>query len=197
MRSTRTTALLVAMMLASAVVGPTAAGFSETQNSGTTGEYTVPDYIGQPGVVCRYENNPGTVNDEIIGLWVNKMWSHGPFTQKTWVGQRILIKKNAWPYGDGKFKTVWRSPIIKGKANQSEVAFFPLRGWKAPEKSRAQYRVQILLFYYKPGSKTRVVGRVRGLEEVYRYKMQTFGSWDFGEEGSAGWCAPRFPATIY
>ena len=196
MRSTRTTAVFVAMMLASAVVAPAAAGFYEAQNSGNTGVYTVPDYNGQAGVVCRYEDNPGTTNDEIDRIAVKKMWTHGPYAQKTWVGQRILIKKNARPFSDGKFQTVWRSPIIKGKANQSEVAFFPVRGWKAPEKSKAQYRVQVLFFYYKPGSKTKVVGRVRGLEEVYRYKMPLSGSWDFGEEGDAGWCGPRFPVTI-
>jgi len=196
-RSMRMTAVLTTMLLASVIVAPTAAGFSEAENSGTTAEYTVPDYNGQPGVVCRYENNPGKTNDEIDRIAVKKMWTHGPFEQKTWVGQRLLIKKNARPYSDGIFRTVWRSPIIKGRANQSEPFFFPVRGWRAPENSRAQYRVQVLLFYYEPGSQTKVIGRVRGLYEVYKHNLaRQGGSTVVGEEGAAGWCTAKFPVQV-
>ena len=193
MRTFRTAAVFAAMLLASAVVAPTTAGFYEAVVAGNTGEYTVPDYNASPGVVCRFENNPGTFRDEIDRIAVKRMWTHGPFAQKTWVGQRILVKKNARPYGDGKFRTVWRSPIVKGKANQSEVFTFPVRGWRAPENSKAQYRVQILLYYYKPGSKAKLVGSVRGLMEVYAQKMPPGFSTIIGQEGSAGRCAPRFP----
>ncbi len=196
MRTIRTATVFAALMLATAVAAPSVGAFNEAVNTGTTADYNIIDDTGMPGATCRYENNPGKKNDEINKISVRKMNSHGPFATKSWVGQRILIKKNGKPYGDGKFKTVYRSRIIKGKANQFEVAFFPARNWKAPENSKARYRAQVILIYYKKGSKTKQIGKVRGLLEVYKHKIAGKPAVKTGDEGAASWCRPKFPHNL-
>jgi len=199
MRPVRTAAVFAALMLATAVAAPSVGAFSEGAKSGKTGFYTVPDDAIGPGVTCKYENNPFKKNDEINKIVVKSNWTHGPFAtaRKTWVGQRILIKKNAKPYGDGKYKTVYRSPIIKKRANMVDVATFPNRTWKAPEKSKARYRAQVVFLYYKKGSKTKLAGRVRGVMEVYKHKMFPKAPYTRGTEGGPpGFCAANFNAPV-
>ncbi|MFV2062204.1 MAG: hypothetical protein ACC726_01665 [Chloroflexota bacterium] len=189
----RTAAVFAALMLATTVAAPSVGAFSEGAKTGKTGFYTVPDDALSPGVICKYENNPFKKNDEINKIVVKPNWTHGPFATKTWVGQRILIKKNAKPYGDGKYKTIYRSPIIKKRANGAEVATFPTRRWKAPEKSKARYRAQVIFIYYRKGSKTKMRGRVRGVMEVYKHKMSPKAPYNRDTGGGPpGWCAANF-----
>lgn len=171
MRPIRSAALLSGVLLASAVAAPSATAFSEGVNTGDTGFYTINDDASTPATVCRYEANPGTVRDEVDKVIVKRMWTHGPYVQMSWVGQRIVIRKNRNPSGGGGWKTVYRSPVVKGRADQTEVMIFPARKWRAPENSRAFYRAQVILYYYALGSRTALAGRVRGLTQFYRHKM--------------------------
>jgi hypothetical protein len=181
-------------MLASVAVAPSAGAYKEKSGSGTKGEYTVPDYNGQPGAICKFENNPGQKKDEINKITTRKTWAHGPYAKKSWVGQRIVVMKNPPPHGDQKFRAKWYSPIIKGKANQTSVMTFPQRNWKAPEKSKAQWRVHVVHFWYKKGTKNKVIGKTRGVYELYRHKVSGESPLDTGAEGGpAGKCSPKYP----
>jgi hypothetical protein len=189
-RRLRTFTLFGAMLAVAAAASP-AGAFHEAFTNGTTGLYTVNDFNGSPGITCKFESNPGAQNDELNRIKVKQVHTHGPFAQKTWVGFRFIVKRNSPPFGDEQFRTVFRSPIQKAKANQTDVAFFK-GGWNAPEGANGQYRVHVFFYYYAQGSKTQVIGRVRGLEEVYRHAMSGAAAYVLGSEGDAGFCRRNF-----
>lgn len=184
-------ALPLAAALAIAISSLPAAAFNEAVNTGTTAFYTVFDDSSEPGVTCKYEDNAGTDNDELDRIRVRDLQAHGPFATRSWVGYAFLVKRQRPPF-TASYRTVYRSPIIKKKANQSEVAFFPWRTWTAPEGTQAQYRVHILLYWYKKGSQTKVIGKVRGLIEVYKHKLGPGDVFNEGTPGTAGFCAPEW-----
>ncbi len=184
---------VVSAMLASVALAPAAGAFTEKINSGATGDYQIEDDDFDPGVNCRYEDNPGTKKDELNKIRVTDYHAHGPYVQKTWVGSRFIIKRNAKPHGDNKFKTVFKSRIRKGKANQFEVAFFTAKSWFTPENHKSRYRVVIELIFYKKGSKTKVAGRVKGPMDVYLSRQGTDEKPGFGDEGGpSGWCYTKW-----
>jgi hypothetical protein len=93
---------------------------------------------------------------------------------------------------DDQFRTVFRSPIQKKRANDNtELAFFN-GSWQVPEGTNARFRVHLFFYYYAAGSQTQVVGRVRGLLEVYRHKLNASNSFPLGSEGDAGWCQRNY-----
>lgn len=177
-------------MLAASVAAPSVGAFDELKSSGTTGEYTVNDAAFSPGAVCRYESHPGPAyKDELNKVSSRKVWTHGPFGAKSWVGHRVVVLRNSKPYGDDKFRTVWKSPIVKKRANDAEVAFFGAQHYKTPENHKSLYRVQHIFFYYQKHNKNKLIGRVQGLVEVYKYKQPGSLVDLFGVEGGpAGWC---------
>ena len=191
MRRLRASIALSAAVLATALIAPAVGALEEGSNTGTTGDYTVQDFNGSPGVKCKYENNPGTQNDELNRIKIKPVFTHGPFAQKTWVGFRFLIKRNTVPFGDDDFRTVFRSRIQKARANDAEVAFFR-GGWVAPENAKARYRVHIQFYYYAKGSQTQVIGRVQGLEELYRHILNASTTYDLGAEGASEYCQRNY-----
>ena len=123
------------------------------------------------------------LKDEIDKVSSRRVWTHGPFSQKTWVGHRVIFLKNAKPWGDHKFRVVHKSPIVKERANDTQVAFFGGSHYRTPETNKSEYRVQHVFIYYKKGSKTKVIGRVQGLVEVYRLKHLYYVDGTSGTEG--------------
>lgn len=192
MHSPRLTIALGVVMMASILGAPSVSAFSEAVNTGTTTDYNVTDEAAAPGVVCSYEDHAGLQNDELDRIRVRALDAHAPFARKSHVGYRFIVKRQVPPFS-GPYKTVFRSPIIKKKANLAEVAFFPARTWTAPEGTAARYRVHVYLFWYAKGSTQNVIGRVRGLMEAYRHKLADSGNaYVNGDVGSAGWCHPNF-----
>jgi hypothetical protein len=184
--------VFAALLLASAVAAPSVGAFNEKVNSGKTGFYTVPDDGSSPGALCRYENNPGTFRDETDKVWSRKVWTHGPFLRKTWVGHRIIIMKRA--RDSQPWKIASKSPITKAKANQTEVATFFGKKFVTPENHKKLYRVVHQFTYYKKGSKTQVAGKVRGAVEVFKHAQTGHTPYTGGTEGGpGGWCNKRFP----
>ena len=181
--------LLACLTLAFALVlaAQPAAAFDETRNSGKTAEYTVNDSLAQPGIGCRYEG-ASQVLDRIV---IRKLWTHGPYARKSWVGFQYLIQRDAPPTGDG-FTTYYTSPIMKKRANQAEVAFFSRR-FEVPAAARGLFRVKLIIRYYKRGTSTVQVGRVAGTFEVYQHVASDGSpSYTIGDEGDAGYCRKRF-----
>lgn len=191
MRSIRTASVFAILVLAGAVVAPSVGAFEELKSTGKAGEYTVPDYNDQPGAICRYEHGHFSgLKDEFDKVSSRRVWTHGPFSQKSWVGHRVIFLKNAKPWGDHKFRVVHKSPIVKERANDTQVAFFGASHYRTPENNKSEYRVQHIFIYYKKGSKTKVIGRVQGLVEVYRLKHLYYVDGTSGTEGGpAGRCS--------
>lgn len=191
MRTIRSLGLLLTLALVGAVAAPTAVAFEETSSNGTVGFYTVNDFNDRPGVACRYEDNAGATKDELDRIVIKPLWSHGPFATKSWVGFRFIVKANKPPLADGVFRTVYRSPIVKRKANQTEIANFS-GSWRAPEGTRSEYQVKLRFIYYKKGSTSQAVGSASGNLEVYRHKLSAGSTYDLGTEGSAGLCRRNY-----
>ncbi len=189
MRSIRTASVFAVLVLAGAVVAPSVGAFDELKSTGKTGEYTVPDYNDAPGAVCQYESHPGQpAKDEIDKVSSKRVWTHGPFSKKSWVGHRVIFLKNAEPWGDDKFRVVRKSPIVKKRANDTNVAFFGASRYRTPETNKSEYRVQHIFTYYKKGSTTKVIGRVQGLLEVYLMKVPGPDDQVGAEGGPVGRC---------
>lgn len=191
MRPIRTAAVFAALLLASAVAAPSVGAFDEKVNTGKTGFYTVPDDALSPGALCRYEDRPGTFKDETDKVWSRQVWTHGPFVRKTWVGHRIIVMKRS--LGSQPWKTAWKSPITKAKANQVQVATFFGKKFVTPENHKKQYRVVHQFTYYRKGSKTQVAGKVRGAVEVFKHVQAGQTPYNVGTEGGpGGWCKKRY-----
>lgn|GEM_PF-5390645 len=191
MRPIRIVAAFATLVFASALAAPSVGAFDEAAKTGKTGFYTIPDEASSPGAVCRYENNPGKLYDETNKVSSRKMWTHGPWAQKSWVGHRIIVKKRR--SSSQPWRTAWKSPITKKRANDVEVATFYGKRFSTPENHKMQYRVVVKLTYYKRGSKTNVAGRVRGAIEVYKHKIVGSAPYTFGTEGGPGGrCKKRF-----
>jgi hypothetical protein len=190
MRPLRVAQLLASLCLAVVVAMPPVAAYNEGARTGTAwgDPVVVHDYNDSAGVKCVFENNRGKKRDELDRIRIRPQFFHGPFAGKSYVGYKLLIKRNAPPLKDGKYKTIYRSRIIKKRASQSEVAHFAARVWRAPERTRSRYRVHIVLLWYAKGSTSKVVGRTRGIMEVYDHKMKPKPIYTVGTEGFAGFC---------
>jgi hypothetical protein len=164
-----------------------AAAFEEQASTGTVGDYVVPD---DPGVVCIYEDNPGSAVDELNKVSIQPVNVSGPSNEETWVGFRYVLKANEKPYGDGIYRTVYKSPIDKEKVSRSEEITFTGK-YVTEEAHRSDFQVQLVFIYYEPGSKTKVAGKTRGLVEVYRQLGLEAGVLDRGSIGDPGACGAR------
>ena len=181
--------LMVCIALAFALVlaAQPVAAFDETRNTGKTAEYTVNDSLAQAGIGCRYEGAMQLL-DRIV---IRKLWTHGPYARKSWVGFQYLIQRDAPPTGDG-FTTFYKSPIAKKRADQAEVAYFSRR-FDVPPAARGWFRVKLIIRYYKRGTTSVEVGRVAGTLEVYQHVASDGSpSYTIGDEGNAGHCRKRF-----
>ena len=172
---------LIALMAA-----PTAA-FDETRSKGAVGTYTVPD---NPGVICHYEANPGQATDELDRIRIKPVQVTGPKARETWVGFQYILKANEKPLSDEIYRTVYKSPIAKSKASRTETVSFKGK-YRTLENHRSAFQVHLVFYFYKPGSKTDVAGKTRGLVEVYRQRHPDVPTVDFGSLGDPGACGHK------
>lgn len=157
----RLASLLGAALLAISTVAPASADTVKSQ-SGDYGIYQVNDQQNvRNGVKCQYETHlehGGYMLDKLV---VRRPYVHSYTSGSQWVGWRYIVKRDADT--NGSFQEVYRSSIVKRKANQANVAAFSDRVWHAPESRaslKGNYKVWLVLFWYKPGSSTRVSGKV-------------------------------------
>ncbi|MBX3030070.1 MAG: hypothetical protein KF809_07900 [Chloroflexi bacterium] len=184
--------VLAAMLLSLMLTAQPAVAFIEKQNTGKTGFYTINDEFASPGAVCKYVDKSGAQNDRIDKVTVRQFHTHGWYPTKTWVGYRYIIQENRPPIADKKFVTIFKSGIVKKQANQTQVAFFGPSTYKVP-RNTSRYRVQIVLFFYKKGSKTNVEGKVKGQIEAYRHTLGTSGNtYVLGNQGDPQSCRPNY-----
>jgi hypothetical protein len=181
---------LLALVFAAQPVGAVSWG----PPHGTTAwpDVTVGDEQADPGIACRYEDNAGQLDDVLDVIRIRQLWSHGPFATKSYVGFRYVIARNSPPYDDNDYVKVYQSPIVKKKANQTEVAFYSAT-WHAPEHTNAQYRVRLFIYWYAKNDPSRRIGWIKGVFEAYEHIHPVDGPpYTIGDTGNTGYCRPEF-----
>jgi hypothetical protein len=197
-RMKRSSTLRLGMALAMAVgvlaVPASAGAYWEQSDTGSTDSYEVTE----PGVVCKFENNPGFTDDELDAITVKAINNvHHPSSSLRKVGVRAIFQRNRPPHGDDVFTTYGSSAWqYKMADNNTHPKTFGPWTLKVPEDPIALWRVQIQIRYYAANGST-VIGESRGTIEVYRHKSPystnhyTIGQ-DFGDGSDIGWCREEF-----
>lgn len=177
---TRLISLIGAALLAVTAVAPMSAYTVKTEQD-PSDSYEITDEAGSPGIRCTYEDH--TTNTSMGSAYLlDKVRVKGPknfhhYTQaKNWVGWRYIIKRA--PNFVGAFNEVYRSPVYKARANDNtSPAQFSNRTWTAPEafsKIKGNWKVWVVLFWYKPGSST--VVKSKHVLELDYYAVRGGGS---------------------
>lgn len=183
---------IIAAVLSLSLVASPVAGFEVLRDTGLTGDYTVTDEVGTPGVVCKYEDHIKSSDEELDRIRIRSITTKGPRARKRWVGYRFLIVRKS-PASAPDYKIIFKSKILKARASKTHAVSFPSRRWTPPENlATSDYRVVIDLKYYKKGSKTKLGGKVRGAMEVYRHKHPSEPNFDSGQHKFPGLCAHNF-----
>lgn len=163
---TRLVSLLGAALLAIAAVGPASADTVKSQ-SGTYGSYQVNDFqTGTQGVKCVYDARTTKGKHQLGKLRVRKPFVHSATSGSQWVGWRFIVKRDHDT--NGSFQEVYRSGIVKAKATQATIAPFSDRVWSLPNTVKGNYKVWLVLFWYKKGTKTVQTGKVVTELDWYR-----------------------------
>jgi hypothetical protein len=176
---TRLVSLVGAALLAITAVAPASAD-TPYSTSGNYGSYQLNDAEGVAnGVKCIYESHKTNGKYLLDKLRIRKPFVHSYTSGQQWVGWRYIVKRDHDT--NGSYQEVYRSPIVKAKASQSQIAPFSDRFWTAPESVHGNYKVWVVLFWYqKPGS-THQTGKV--VTELDWYRV-TGGGPDSTREGS-------------
>jgi len=157
----RLVSMVGAALLAITAVAPASADTVKS-TSGNPGAYQVNDQENvYNGVKCQYETHKEGGAYRLDRLVVRKPYVHSYTSGQQWVGWRFIVKRDA--NFDNVYQEVYRSPIVKAKASQANIAPFSDRVWYAPESTsslKGNYKVWLVLFWYqKPGS-THQTGKV-------------------------------------
>jgi len=144
---------------------PVAAGVVNT--SGSPGNYTVTDTNSNPGAHCFYPKASLQSNDlSKIKIPAPKLYGRSG-TQ--WVGWQYSIQHGTTAGSDpAAWTTYYKSPVMKLQATVSTPAAFTTQTWIAGNHINRWWRVKLLMFWYKPGSKTTISGQVNWLIDWYQ-----------------------------
>lgn len=150
-----------------------AAAFSAVTTTGTVGHWEVLDnpVVDQEGARCFYVNgNGGSVIDRVRVRAPSVV--NGSHANMTWVGWRFKILRST--DGGATFQTFYKSPIWKDKASSSQPADdFSSRFWyRHGNLGDTRILVQLTIFFYRPGSSSRIEGKVIGRYDNYSYKFK-------------------------
>lgn len=154
----RLASLVGAVVLAVSAVAPASAYTPITQQN-PSDSYEIMDQDDAPAVRCVYETHTegGLYRLDKIRVRGPKNFHHYT-SKKNWVGWRYILKRDH-DYNGG-FNEVYRSPVYKAKStNNTSPAQFSDRIWKAPEaysRLKGNWKVWVVLFWFKPGSSTKV-----------------------------------------
>ncbi len=192
----RPTLILAGLALALVAAVQPAAAFTELGSGGTYYVPQVTDEQAVPGAFCRYADKAGSGNDTLRWLKVRSFFTHAPYTNKAYVGYRVTILRNGSPY--------YTTPMIKKKANQSEVAFFGPTTWNRPAGLGGTFQAVIKLTFYTPNGVKK--GHYRGIIDVYSQRLgkapAAFAIGDPGDPGdyqdanAPGACHKVFPTPM-
>jgi hypothetical protein len=140
-------------------------------SSGKVGPYEINDQSGGPyGANCLYEtSNPGELDKINIRPPAN-VHSYGASSSSQWVGWRYIIGRDAPPI-DGHWVTYHQSSIVKERVNNNtDPSSFGRRTWTAPENVTGQWRVRIVIYWYKRPGSSEVSGKTKIEYDWYKSK---------------------------
>ena len=142
---------------------PVAAGVAFT--SGSPGNYTVTDTTANPGARCFYPSASHSNNDlSKIKIPAPLMYAKSG-TQ--WVGWQYSVQHGKTAGSDAAWITYYKSPVMKKTATTGQAAAFTTQTWIAGNHINRFWRIKLLMFWYKPGSKTQISGQVNWLVTWY------------------------------
>lgn len=153
-----------------------AAAFSSVTSTGVVGSWSVMDnpVVDQEGVRCFYVNgNGGSIPDQVrVRAPTSVMGSHA---RMTWVGWRFKVLRSS--DAGATYQVFFKSAIWKDKASNSQAAAgFSAKSWYPHGNlGDTRLRVQVTILFYKPGSKTKVEGKVVGQYDNYVEKYRNGG----------------------
>lgn len=157
-------ALASALLAVGALGSPVAAHVASM--SGSPGNYTVTDTSTNPGAHCFYPSASHANND------LSKIKIHAPTmyakSGTQWVGWQYSIQHGTTvgsaPSG---WTTYFKSPVMKAQAQVNHAAAFSTQTWTAGNHINRWWRVKLLMFWYKAGSKTTISGQVNWIVDYY------------------------------
>ncbi len=133
--------------------------------SGSPGNYTVTDTETSPGAECIYPGVNQSNND------LAKIKIHAPLmyakSGTQWVGWQFSVQHGTMAGSDAAWTTYYKSPVMKSTATTSQAGAFTTQKWIAGNHINRFWRIKLLMFWYKPGSKTQISGQVNWLMDWY------------------------------
>jgi hypothetical protein len=192
MRSSRTfvTPLFIVGVLLVAGT-PSALGATEVSKSGKVGVWTLRDTNASPAAECDYDASvPGNMGNDIdvIDARTPRIRARNRSAQRDaqWVGLKVLFQRSVNEGGSGGWVTAEATPLVKKLAHDDTSVGFGRKSWEVDTDTDYHFRVLSKLTWYKPGSKTRVQGRVQVLTDKY---LKILGA---NEDVEDDRCLPEF-----
>jgi hypothetical protein len=162
----RTIVVPVALLAAVLVAAQPAVAATVVGQSGLVGKFAFTDTMSQPGIACVY--NPVNTNQNLSKIVVHgpKIWARNRTAHRDsqTVGWRFIIQ-NSQAGGAPPWQTFTTSSVVKATSHDDTGVKFGSRTWIAPKNKNVQWRVQIVMRWYKPGSSTTVQGQVKLMDE--------------------------------
>ena len=186
---------LVPMLLALAVAtgGQSAIGATQLSKTGNPGPWSLRDTNDRPGAECVYDADvPGGMGNDIDILSAVRTprvlaRNRTAARDSQWVGGRVFFERSVNPGGSGGFVTASSAKLRKKLAFDNQATSWGDRSWLVDVEEDYQFRISVLLRWYKPGSKREVQGTRRILYQ--KYLQVGFGSENVEDDR----CLPEGP----
>jgi len=146
------------------------AAFQIVSASGTYGMFSETDTQAHPGAHCYYHGvNAADQNLYQIKIPAPRILAADRTTKRDHqkVGWRYVIQHGKAAGDTTNWVTSYKSSVVKGTAYEDKAAPFTYRIYPVKFINR-WWRVEIVMFWYHPGSSTTVDGKVKLLVEDYK-----------------------------
>lgn len=166
MRRTRHLSTLATCALALALQAQTALSAVPLSQQGRIGPYVLTDSDTSPGIACTYDaGGPGDMGNDIdlVEARSPRVFARdrsGRRDRQT-VGVRILFERSVNEGGSGGWVTAKATKVVKKAAYDDQPARFSRKSWLVPFEEDYQYRVSVVMRWYKPGTTSVVQGSTK------------------------------------
>jgi hypothetical protein len=174
-RSRRPVMMLGSALLALLFAAQPAAAATVISQSGTIGTYQFQDNQNTTrGADCVYATNgsPGEHKLKTLKIRGPKIFAYNDHSgTKQYVGWKFLVQSEPVSATDA-FTTFFSSSVVKERVNVSAGFQFGSRNWTAPGNvtSNTNWRVVVVLFWYKRSGSTTVQGKLTASYDYYHVK---------------------------
>jgi hypothetical protein len=171
---TRRATLLGPVLMTLMLVAQPVAASTPISQTGAYGAYEITDFENtQRGANCLYEGHKTNGKNRLdkISIRPPKVYAdQAPSGDPgQWVGWRYIIQRDS--NFDQVYSDVYVSSFVKDKAKLAQLADFTRRTWTAPEDPKGNYRVRIVIKWFKYGSSTQQSAKVVEQLEWYHLKV--------------------------